>query len=110
MENREGVWTCLQCGKNDKLKFLIRRHVESHIVGFTFDCNTCEKPFSYRYTLKAHALRVHPKEWKAKPYKCDICSSSHKNARSLKEHKYRIHKSDASYEVEAGDGGGTRDF
>ena len=31
---------CLQCDKNDKLKFLIRRHVEMHIVivGSTFDC------------------------------------------------------------------------
>ena len=101
LENREGVWNCLECGKNDKLKFLMRRHVEMHIVGFTFDCKKCKKTFPYRYTLKAHVLRVHSKEMTSKPYNCYICSSNHKNARSLKEHNNRIHKGSASYEKEA---------
>ena len=109
-ENREGVWTCIQCGKNDKLKFMIRRHAEIHIGGFTFTCNKCEKNFPHRNALKAHVLRAHPEERTIKPYNCDSCDSSHKNARGLKEHKYRNHKGDASCEVEAGEGGGTSDF
>ena len=47
-------WKCKQCGKQDKTRFLIRRHIESHIEGFTFPCHLCEKIFLRRNHLKTH--------------------------------------------------------
>ena len=105
IEQREGVWACMQCGKNDKSKFHIRRHVEIHIGGFTFNCNKCEKNFPHRNALKAHVLRSHPEERIVKPYNCDSCNSSHKNSKALKEHNNRSHKGDSLCVVEAGYGG-----
>ena len=102
IEKREEVWACMQCGKNDKSKFHIRRHVEIHIGGFTFNCNKCEKNFPHRNALKAHVLRSHPEERTVKPYNCDSCNSSHKNSKALKEHNNRSHKGDSSYVVENG--------
>ena len=47
-------WKCKRCGKQDKNRSWIRRHIESHIEGFTFPCHLCEKTFSRRYQLKTH--------------------------------------------------------
>ena len=52
-------WKCRRCGKQDRNRSWIRRHVESHIEGFTFPCHLCEKTFSKRYKLKTHMGAVH---------------------------------------------------
>ena len=52
-------WKCKRCGKQDKNRSWIRRHIESHIEGFTFPCHLCEKTFSKRYKLKTHMGAVH---------------------------------------------------
>ena len=93
-EYREGVWTCIKCGKNDKSKFHLRRHSETHVDGFTFACNKCEKTFPHRNPLKSHILKTHPEERTAKPFNCDICSSEHTTRAAVKYHKERMHKSE----------------
>ena len=52
-------WKCKRCGKQDKNRSWIRRHIESHIEGFTFPCHLCEKTFSRRYQLKTHVGAAH---------------------------------------------------
>ena len=53
-EHGEDGWSCKQCGKHDKNRFTARRHIETHIEGFTFSCTLCEKTFSQRNHLKTH--------------------------------------------------------
>ena len=97
-EKTEGVWACVQCGKIDKSKFHLRRHTESHIEGFTFACNNCEKTYPHRNPLKSHVLRSHPEERAAKPFSCDVCSSEHKTRSAVKIHKKKNHMSEPSTE------------
>ena len=97
-EKRESVWTCIQCGKSDKSRFHLRRHTESHIEGFTFACNRCDKTYPHRNPLKSHVLRSHPEDRAAKPFTCDICSSEHKTKSAVGIHKKKNHMSEPSIE------------
>jgi len=92
-ERREGIWTCIQCGKTDKMRFHLRRHVETHLQGFTHTCTSCDKTFTTRATLKAHVLRSHPEEKTVveKPFNCDICDMPSKSRAAVNMHKQRRH-------------------
>lgn len=90
-EKRDGVWTCKQCGKTDKTKFHLRRHAETHIDGFTFACNKCDKTFPHRYPLKNHILKNHPEERAVKPFNCHICKSEHKTKAAVRSHYFFKH-------------------
>jgi len=45
---------CKACGKTTKTSSDIRRHVEIHIQGLSFDCNLCDNTFRSRASLKTH--------------------------------------------------------
>ena len=51
---REYIWQCLICGKNWVAKSMCSRHMEVHIVGLNFPCESCNKAFSSKWTLKKH--------------------------------------------------------
>jgi len=87
-EKKEGLWTCIQCGKTDRQRFHLRRHAETHIEGFSHACNLCGKTFSQRAHLKTHAWKDHPEE---KPFSCEICNMPSKSIALLKVHKQRKH-------------------
>merc|ERR1712226_1064728 len=97
-EKRDGVWTCLQCGKYDNSRFHLRRHVETHIQGFSHSCPVCEKSFSTRGGLKSHIVTKHPEEKPTKPYNCDICDKSSSSKMALKVHKIRNHDNQSDNE------------
>jgi len=94
-EMRDGIWTCIQCGKTDKMRWFLRRHAETHIQGFTHTCTStsCDKTFTTRSTLKAHVLRSHPEEKTVveKPFNCDICDMPSKSRAAVNMHKQRRH-------------------
>ena len=53
----DGLWVCNRCGKTDKQRFHLRRHVETHIEGFSHSCAVCGKSFTQRAALKAHVWK-----------------------------------------------------
>jgi len=86
-----GKWKCRQCGKEDNLRFHLRRHAETHIEGYSHYCDNCGRMFNTRVALKAHMINKHPQEKSVKPYNCDICYKSSSSEEGLKIHKYRSH-------------------
>ena len=55
MERTEnGWWMCKPCGKTMKVSSDLRRHVEIHIEGLSFDCQLCDKTFRSRIALNNH--------------------------------------------------------
>ena len=56
----DGTYTCGQCGKSGvKLKGDIKRHIETHIGGLSFPCQSCDKTFRSRASLSFHKSRYH---------------------------------------------------
>jgi len=51
-------WQCNHCGKQDKDKKDMRRHVESH-YSFSHTCPHCEKIYKSRPSLKSHISAKH---------------------------------------------------
>ena len=55
----EDNFECKSCGKTARKKGDIRRHVEIHIEGLSFECHICENTFRSRNILKHHLFRNH---------------------------------------------------
>ena len=50
-------WDCVKCGHTAKKKAHLEEHVQKHIEGYSFKCNTCTSTFGRKYTLRHHARR-----------------------------------------------------
>lgn len=57
-EGRGSVWECNHCGKQEKDKNNMRRHVESHF-SFSHTCPYCAKVYKSRPSLKCHISVKH---------------------------------------------------
>ena len=54
-KNSDGMWCCKICNKAvSNKKYNAKLHVEIHMEGLSFPCNTCGKEFRSRNTLGAH--------------------------------------------------------
>jgi len=53
------VWQCLQCGKCNKDKSIVKHHVETHFPGYTHQCHICQNFMKTRKSLKMHMIREH---------------------------------------------------
>ena len=54
--NSDGMWCCTICNKVvSKIKTLAKYHVEIHMDGLSFPCNTCGKEFRTRNAVRVHA-------------------------------------------------------
>merc|ERR1712226_306365 len=93
MERRDGVWVCMQCGKSDKIRFPLRRHVETHLAGYSHSCLKCTKTFATRGSLQVHIYRIHHEEKSkvVKTFPCDICDKMSVSTAAVKIHKMRNH-------------------
>ena len=63
MRKVEGIntgWECITCGKIDRQKINIKKHIEGHhIERVEHYCNFCGQSFSLRSTLQMHISRKH---------------------------------------------------
>ena len=60
--NTNGLYFCNLCGKQSGIKNgkqNMRNHIETHLVGMTFTCNVCNKPYRTRHTLEQHMYVYH---------------------------------------------------
>merc|ERR1712126_375396 len=58
-KNSDGKYSCKMCAKNGLDKTNMKLHVESHVEGLSFLCNTCGKDFRSRKALKNHNSKNH---------------------------------------------------
>ena len=58
-QNSEGLYVCKLCDKTIKMKTHMKYHIETHIVGLTFQCHICEKNFKSRNSLNVHRTLYH---------------------------------------------------
>ena len=62
-KNEDGSYTCGICGKigvdvkNRKVN--MRNHVETHMEGLSYPCQSCDKTFRSRESLRVHKSRQH---------------------------------------------------
>ena len=63
IDDDEGVLKCKVCGKvstaKANMRQNMRKHVEIHIEGLSFDCQICSKSFRSRENLRYHIMRQH---------------------------------------------------
>merc|ERR1712126_63406 len=57
MKNADNKFECKSCGRTARKSSDIRRHVEIHIEGLSFDCQICGNSFRSRMVLKNHKNR-----------------------------------------------------
>jgi len=91
-ERKDGIWTCLECGKTAGTKFHLKRHAETHLEGFSHTCPSCYKSFGTRPALKQHFDSHHKEDKPTKAgYPCDLCDKTAISRGALRIHKYRHH-------------------
>ena len=53
------AYTCKTCGKGDKRLQNMKKHVEIHIDGISYDCPLCDKTFRSKNSFNFHKYRRH---------------------------------------------------
>jgi hypothetical protein len=53
------IWQCAQCHFSSKVRYNVKRHIETHISDFTHQCPHCERQCKTRNALQAHVMRAH---------------------------------------------------
>ena len=60
IRGEDGVYSCGYCGKvGDRNVFHMRNHVETHMEGLSFSCQSCDKTFRSRESLRVHKYKSH---------------------------------------------------
>ena len=57
MAKSESCWKCKNCEYISKKRNHLEEHVQIHIKGYTFDCNTCKRLFNSRVSLRHHTRK-----------------------------------------------------
>ena len=60
VKNNDRTYSCGKCGKNSG-KYLthIKNHIETHMEGLSFPCQSCDKTFRSRNSLSNHTSKYH---------------------------------------------------
>ena len=66
IENDDGTYSCGFCGKtgdaeNKRKKYLMQRHLETHLEGVSYPCPICQKTFRSKNSLNSHNSLYHRK-------------------------------------------------
>ncbi|XP_075697410.1 uncharacterized protein LOC142663001 [Rhinoderma darwinii] len=80
------IFTCSECGKHFKSKYILSMHERSHTDERPFSCSECEKCYRRKSHLTVHYKR-HTGE---KPYSCSECGKCFIQKSVLVQHQ-RIH-------------------
>ena len=57
IEKQSDGYSCTQCGHAAQKKFHIREHIEKHIEGLEYPCNSCGKVLRSSHSLRDHKSR-----------------------------------------------------
>ena len=70
---KKGVFNCDQCDKSYSYRHHLKEHYQTVHQGLTFPCNQCDKVLLSHGGLAAHKKSQHPNE-NTKMYYCDFCT------------------------------------
>ena len=56
------VWRCTVCGRTNKYRCNMKRHLETHLTGLSYECNVCQKSFRSSHALACHKSTYHLKK------------------------------------------------
>ena len=59
VKNQDGSYSCAICGKNSGRKDHAKNHVETHMEGLAFPCQSCGETFRSRHALACHKSKHH---------------------------------------------------
>ena len=59
LTRKDGQFFCIACGKIGKDDRNMRRHIETHIDGISYECNICAKTFRSKNSLGCHMSVFH---------------------------------------------------
>ena len=59
IEKREGGYNCTNCGYTSMKTTHMREHVEKHIEGLEYPCNSCNKIMRSSHSFRDHKSRCH---------------------------------------------------
>ena len=94
--NETGSKIIVKNEKRKKLKSNKRKITKENKNKNRFSCETCEKTFVKKTTLKDHILREHSSENVKENY-CEKCNKSFSRKDNLKEHILRRHSNKEQY-------------
>ena len=60
IEKREGGYNCTSCGYTTRITTHMREHVEKHIEGLEYPCDSCNKIMRSSNTFRTHRIRHCP--------------------------------------------------
>ena len=68
------------CNKKFNLKWIMKRHINSHFSFKLFKCDLCGKAYKSKENMNLHHVNKH---LGIKPYNCDFCGKlfSHRNGK-----------------------------
>ncbi|KAK7487338.1 hypothetical protein BaRGS_00021427, partial [Batillaria attramentaria] len=79
------LFPCTACPKVFTKRYILMRHMKTHLGLRPFTCDKCDKSFTESSSLKRH-YRQHTGE---RPYLCGGCGKTFTDAGVLKKHKHR---------------------
>ena len=60
VRREDGNYSCGYCGKvGDRRAFNMKQHVETHLEGLSFPCQSCDKTYRSRHSLSNHNYKAH---------------------------------------------------
>ena len=59
VQNEDGKFVCGLCGKTATTRQNIRNHIQTHMDGLSYPCNSCEKTFRSDVARRMHIHRKH---------------------------------------------------
>ena len=68
ISSNDGIFTCTICGKTAKLRTNLAKHIETHMDGLSFQCQTCDKSFRSRNSLQNHTSKIHSLKFQDQRY------------------------------------------
>ena len=96
MVEGDGMYRCKVCERADKKKFILKRHIETHLNGYQHECLECNASFKQRCNLYNHSLRHKAQSGSEVPvpkipFPCDQCDMVPISKPALRIHKSRYH-------------------
>ena len=82
---KDNIWRCKICGKTQIIRNKLEQHMETHVTGFSYPCNSCGKTFKSRPSYYNHKSKQHKLD--DQDQICNICPFSSEDKINMKRHR-----------------------